>query len=321
MDGRAHIDFTKALAEAVSWPGEMNRIARAAEEPDSVTNVRVGSFGAHLFGLNTASMVHFPVIPEGEFDKQITVGYNWDRDDSVPGIDLPDVDVYCRPEVWDLPGKFLREEPLWKLLKFLSSKDPKTKKPRGSIAADELTWPSSTAYAEWMDKTFSGLMTHWLLADTREPFSRGDWDACLTKLSQMAGWMCHFIEDACIPHHVYGVLLNGHSSFEGSVTEALYQSRLAHESGKDNLWGSKLQTILEAAKSRGARECVESAAHRTYKLFDIKGRLQSAEMGKNPYLVVLEVGIEETVPLLVDLSERYRIFEAKVNRRLERGGK
>ncbi len=187
MNRSTHIDLTKTVALAVGWPGDVNTLARSAALPDEVLTVRVKGAGHHFLGHNLASLCHF-CVPYGDGFR----GYNYKMDGSLPGWNLPDAEVFASNSGWHL-NQACQDgpDPLDELLH--------NKKIRHS--ADELTFPSAAIMAQWLAIEFK---YHNGYNKTRD---------------YIAGMICHFVQDCCVPHHARGVLASGHRSFEGKLDD------------------------------------------------------------------------------------------------------
>lgn len=202
MNGSTHIALTKVVVEALGWKGDLNLVSRNAEYPDSVRAIEVEKYGAHVIGKNLASLTHFcrPIGKTGKFE-----GYCWMSDRSIPKIDISDVKVLPKPEAWGTPltEEMTKEEPLFKLVKDLSSPEHK-----GSIQADEITYSTSANMGEWVFDCYKTLAKK-LTGEERQK-----------ALDTLAGWMFHLgAQDPAVPHHSCNVMLDGHSGFEGDVDE------------------------------------------------------------------------------------------------------
>ena len=209
MNGATHIDMTKVLAEAIGWKGDVNLLARNASFPDDARVITIEGYGAHLFGKNIASFTHFcrPVLgTEGvRFE-----GYGYKIDRSVPHFDLSNRKVVPAPKEWGFPiaqdESLLLDEPLAKLIATLT--DPATK---GCIEADELTYPTAANMAAWASKAAEKL--------------RGGGQLSQKAIDTLAGWIMHFVEDCCVPHHAEGLCLKGHQGYEGDLEERWREMR------------------------------------------------------------------------------------------------
>lgn len=198
MNSAFHIDASKRVALACGWPGDVNLLARNAAYPDEVRAVLVEGLGAHAFGHNFAAFTHFckPVEDEAGWSFR---GYNYSRDASLPQLPLPDKHVTAEPYAWGPPilSTFWDDEPLAALLNVLEG--------HASTAADHLTFPTAANMASWVELNYEEL--------DAAPDRSTDEQAIL------AGYMLHFVQDCCVPHHVLGVLLAGHSEFEAAIDD------------------------------------------------------------------------------------------------------
>jgi len=189
-----HIDLTKLVAEAINWQGDINTVAKNASFPDEVESIRVDGQGHHIFGLNFASLTHF--CKPNRVGKELAnyQGYIWSVDPSIPlHANLPNTEVWSDADGWDVPGPMTKLEPLSVLLDQLRKINPKTKKPTGCTAADEISYPTAGWMADWC----AGFYGKWPKHNDR-----------------LAGWICHFVQDCCIRHHAQGNMLYGHAEYE-----------------------------------------------------------------------------------------------------------
>jgi hypothetical protein len=196
-----HIAVTKLVCEALEIDDNINILSKEAAFPDEVASIKVDGVGYHMFGQAFCSLVHFckPVSRSGALANY--QGYNWRMDKSIPfNPDLPDREVYATPDGWHVPFLVSAAEPLVVLLSELRQNGPKGKQ-RGCTSADDLTYPTAGAMADWLFKNWK------LLGDGRANDVR------------YAGWICHFVQDCCIRHHARGVLLAGHSEYEAMLYE------------------------------------------------------------------------------------------------------
>jgi len=237
MREATHIALTRAVVEAIGWPGDCNLVARNAAFPDEARVIEVEKYGAHLLGLNLASLTHFTIPTSGgKFQ-----GYGWELDRSVPAIDLSGVKVLPHPEAWGFPvaqhEDMLLDEPLAKLVRDLTG--------HGTIQADEITYSAGSIMAEWGNGCYRKLATR-LTGDVRRQ-----------ALDVTAGWQFHWSGDGPQPHHQLGILLKGHAAFEGDVDE-LYKTMEA--SGEIAALLKPLVVANNAPYPMTARQVVEQAA-------------------------------------------------------------
>lgn len=206
MNRAFHIDATKQAALLCGWPGNVNLLASSAAWPDDVCCIAVEGHGAHLLGHNLASLTHF-CRPITDPTETVFRGYNYHRDRSLPHLDLPDRTVTTIPTAWGAPLTRTEAEhdPFHLLIEKLST-DFLT-----SRAADEITFTQAGVMAGWLGDCIDN---H---ADNQ------------TAVDQLAGWLCHFAQDACVPHHAMGLLGLGHQGFEGDLDER-YSERVAEGS-------------------------------------------------------------------------------------------
>jgi hypothetical protein len=191
--------MTRAVVEALDWPGDRNLVAHNACYPDDVLSIAVEKYGHHLLGHNLASLVHF-TRPIGGWKFE---GYNWMLDRSVPQLDLSDVEVIPCPAAWGWPVSqyqdLMLSEPFAELVRSLIG--------RTTIEADEITYSTGAAMVAWMQQCYQIVGFRLPVAD------RG------RALDTVAGWAFHFAGDAAVPHHAACVMLDGHAAFEGDMDE------------------------------------------------------------------------------------------------------
>lgn len=196
-----HIAMSKAVLDAVEWPGDRNYAARNAAFPDEVRSIEVEKYGAHVIGKNLSSLVHFcRPTAGGHF-----AGYCWSSDKSVPKIDLSKVQAISKPDEWGFPVQpqvdIVAVEPFALLLESL-------RKSHSSLQADEVTYTTSAVMAGWTRQSF-GKIAQRLIGQEKD-----------RALGALAGWTFHLgAQDPVMPHHANGTLLDGHSAFEGDVDE------------------------------------------------------------------------------------------------------
>ena len=210
MIGATHATMTKAVLAAIEWPGDCNLAARNAMFPDAARVIEVEKYGAFVLGHSLGSLTHFcqPVVDSYYVRPVIAghyVGYCWASDKSVPRIDLSKVKVIAKPDEWGFPVQpqvdLIVLEPFAKLVEFL-------RKNGSSLEADQLTYTTSANMAEWIDVCFRKLGLRLSGQEKQQA------------LSILVGWALHLAaQDSVVPHHAAGILLNGHSAFEGDVDE------------------------------------------------------------------------------------------------------
>lgn len=211
MKESTHIDMTQAALDAIEWPGDIKRAARAARYPDEVRAVEVEGLGAHVMGRNLASLTHF-VVPCGN-DK--FCGYNWKLDGSVPHLDLTRRVVCPNPSAWGFPviESFKLKEPLMELVRDLTVPGHVA-----TIEADRITYPAASIMADWCFQLYD----IWALD--------GQSGRKQEALDLLCGWMMHLgVQDPAVPHHAVGVLLAGHSAFESDVDELWHRMKATGE--------------------------------------------------------------------------------------------
>lgn len=195
MNRSTHIDLSLTVLEALDWKGDAKLVAKNAAFPDQVRLIEVSGLGFNFMGHGFQSLEHFgmpgPKDAQGRF---VLNGYCFKRDRSVPYLDLPNRIVIVHPEAWGDPATktgTVLTEPTYTL----------TQVPGYKPIADEMTFAAASAMAEWAEKIYRQTEADPPLRDAS------------------AGWIFHFIQDICVPHHVLLLLLKGHSAFEGDVDE------------------------------------------------------------------------------------------------------
>lgn len=243
MFGSTHIAMTKAVVEALGWPGDRNLVARNAAWPDEARVIEVEKYGAHVIGRNLASLTHFTrPIGKGKFG-----GYCWKSDASVPRIDLSTVKVIPRPEAWGDWAKndpeILAAEPFAKLVRDLTG--------HATIQADEITYSTSANMAQWAYEAY-------VKVAGAKPRGAG----AQAVLDILAGVQYHLAaQDPSVPHHGACVLLDGHSAFEGDVDECYKRMEGSGEIA------ALLKTLIvanNAPKDLTPRLLAEDVAKRAY---------------------------------------------------------
>jgi hypothetical protein len=237
MREATHAAMSKAVLEALGWPGDRNLVARNAMFPDEVEAVTVEKYGAHVIGLGLSSLCHFTIPTSGgKFQ-----GYGWELDKSVPAIDLSSVKVVPHPEAWGFPvaqhEDMLLDEPLAKLVRDLTG--------HGTIQADEITYSAGSSMVDWANGCYRKLAVR-LVGQMRRQ-----------ALDVTAGWQFHWAGDGPMPHHRLGILLKGHAAFEGDVDE-LYKTMEA--SGEIAALLRSLVAANNAPYPMTVRAVVEQAA-------------------------------------------------------------
>lgn len=195
MNAAFHIDATKTIAKFLGWGGHQNLLAKSAAYPDSVEAVEVEGLGLHYLGHNFAAFTHFcRPVGDGLFR-----GYCYGRDPSTPHFDFPLRKVISHPTAWIIgaggvgsaigPHEW-EQEPLTRLLRTLEG--------HGSTGVEDITFPTAAVMAEWV----------WGVSTMVDRGLRTD---------VLVGYVAHFVQDCCVPHHAMGALLLGHSSFEALI--------------------------------------------------------------------------------------------------------
>ena len=221
MNGSTHCDITLTVLEALEWKGDVKLAARNAVYPDTVRSIEVDGQGCTMLGHNFAAFCHF-LVPEGG-DK--FGGYSWPSDRSVPALDWTKRKVIAHPEAWGFPviDPFIQREPLAKLIRDLT-----TPGHMGTIEADKITYPAASIMADWAFQIFE------VWANDSQSARRQE------ALDILTGWMMHLaVQDPVIPHHADGLLLDGHTAFEGDVDECWRQMK-----GKGEV-DDLLETLVE----------------------------------------------------------------------------
>lgn len=235
MNVSTHISISRTVLEALDWKGDVKLASRNAGYPDEVRAVLVEGLGAHALGHNLASLCHF-VVPygDGKFG-----GYCWKTDRSVPHLDFTNRKVGGDPKAWGFPiiDPFDQREPFTRLVRDLIATG-------SSIQADEITYSSAASMAEWAWNTY--------LTWAKDSVSAKKQEA----LDALVGWMLHLgVQDPAVPHHSLGIMLRGHSAFEGDVDEEW--SRMTGSGEVAEL----LKTMIAADNTAGtARSLAEEIA-------------------------------------------------------------
>lgn len=233
MNAPFHIDASKRVALLCGWPGDLNVLAKAASFPDEVRSVLVEGLGAHALGHNFAAFTHF-CKPVKDDLGWVYRGYCYNRDESLPQLPLPNRRVIASPQAWGppIPSTLWDAEPLDAVLRVLDG--------HASIAADHMTFPTAANMAEWVQAAWDDVFD----AEDRDSYEH----------NILAGYMLHFVQDCCVPHHVLGVLLAGHSEFEAAIDDlwrTWAQNGRADQIITDELKrvkaGSSVRAVCEAA--------------------------------------------------------------------------
>lgn len=222
MIGATHVDMTQTVLTALGWKGDVKLAARNAAYPDSVRNIEVDGHGCTVLGQNFAALAHF-TVPYGD---DHFGGYCWATDRSVPHLDLTKRAVIPHPDAWGFPviESFVLREPVAELVRDLTIPGH-----AGSVQADQITYPAGSIMADWAYQLYD-VWAH-------DSGSARKQEA----LDTLCGWMMHLgIQDSVIPHHALGVLLDGHSAFEGDVDE--YWKQLKATGKADALLATLVKT-------------------------------------------------------------------------------
>jgi hypothetical protein len=223
MNVSTHVDMTLTVLSALGWRGNAKLAAKNAGYPDEVRAIEVDGIGAHVMGRNLASLAHF-VVPQG--DSGTFGGYCWHTDRSLPHLDLTKRSVKPNPGAWGFPviESFLTREPLVVLINSMTQPGH-----QGSIEADQITYPAASSMADWAFQLYRVWAHDSRLERKQEA------------LDTLAGWMMHLgVQDPSVPHHAGGVLLDGHSAFEGDVDECWNRIKADHT--VDDLLTTLIQT-------------------------------------------------------------------------------
>lgn len=203
MQESTHVHMTRIAAELIGWPKDaLEEVSSEAATPDRMHVLEVRDLGYHGFGHELCSLTHFARRVIAMKDKKpvgfTMVGYCYKRDESAPHLDLPNRDVVSHVENyrWPVTPEMRLKEPLYDLLKVKGI----------SKAADEITFPAASSYAAWCE---------WCISRIPK-----DEESVLEAVSHFTGWACHYVQDLCVPHHASGLLLAGHSAFEGDAVES-----------------------------------------------------------------------------------------------------
>lgn len=189
-------------------------VARNADLPDRIQDITVGRFGTKIAGHVLSALTHFVVHTGGGHFR----GYCWRSDRSlwhcIRRFDPRVGDVACIVEPWvPVVGRLQAgRHPLVLLIESLSG--------RATLDADEFTFQTAAVMASWV----------WSQVSRTSPLDLSD-----LPNPKAVGAVCHFIQDACVPHHARGWLSNGHSSFERRLAkqyEAEDPVLLLSEAGK-----------------------------------------------------------------------------------------
>lgn len=199
MQGETHRAVTLACCRSVFPPlfnvyGEM--IAGAAMLPDNMEDIHVGRFGTKIAGHRLCALTHFCVPTTGRKFR----GYCWSSDGSlwhcIRKFDPRVGDVSCRPGAWvEVVGAVeAPKHPLARLISDLHGK--------ATLDLDNFTFSTAAVMAEWV----------WASMLKPEPFAPAPSHLRVASV-------CHWIQDACVPHHSRGWLTKGHASFEKRVND------------------------------------------------------------------------------------------------------
>jgi len=207
MLGATHVDLSLTVLQALGWKGDAKLAAKNAAYPDAVRSIEVQGVGCSLLGHCFAAWAHFE--RDGKY------GYSWPSDRSIPDLDIIDRKVIPHPEAWGfpVPESFILREPLAVLVHDLTQPGHE-----GPIQADRITFPAASIMAEWVYEMY----LVWA-KDSASPRRR-------EALDTLAGWLMHLAaQDPAVCFHADGLLLDGHSAFEGDVDEQWHRMKASGE--------------------------------------------------------------------------------------------
>lgn len=203
MQGSTHVALTAACCRSVFPPlfgvyGEM--IAKYATLPDDVEDIAVGRFGTKIAKHRLSALTHFCVPTTGGKFR----GYGWRSDGSlwhcIRRFDPRVGDVSCRPGPWvEVVGA--TEAPMHPLARLIGALHGKA-----TLDVDNFTFSTAAVMAEWV----------WAPQFRPDPFAP-------TPSPKRVGAVCHWIQDACVPHHARGWLRKGHAGFERRLNSVFGQ--------------------------------------------------------------------------------------------------
>jgi hypothetical protein len=237
MNSSTHIDLTRLVAEEVGWPGDIKRLARCAYVPDEMECIKVGDLGTHFLGFDFSAWTHF-CRPTGDGRYK---GYNHEYDKRLFGIFPPGVDLTVKSLshkwVMALGSEVGTGEPLSNVISTLEG--------HGSLDADELTFPTAAVMAGWLELGFTS-------------------KANVSTLDDLSGYICHFVQDCCVPHHAAGTIFHGHREFEGAVESNWWRMNKQEARHEARLWkvgGQRsVRALCEEASERSNTEWVSSGS-------------------------------------------------------------
>jgi hypothetical protein len=204
MQGETHRSLSLELAKVAfyspAFPAFANRrtlieeIGEYASLPDEVQDIAAGRFGTKIAGHNLSAMTHFcvPTDQSGHFR-----GYCWHSDrslcHSLRKFDPRVGDVRVQTDPWmPIVGRAIAEKhPLRVLIADLQGK--------ATLDVDNFTFPTAAIMAEWV----------WKIVTSLNGYPSAKAVACI----------CHWIQDACVPHHAHGWLTNGHTGTERRIRD------------------------------------------------------------------------------------------------------
>lgn len=194
MNGNTHQDYAKTVARLVLTSelapdvrpylvDHRDQFVDAASMPDRVAEVAC-SGKTVLLDHNLSSFEHFQP------------GYRWDRDPSlsVAGLLTGAVAAVAGMRITANPDG--ERPPLTGLLELTPMQRAALGQPGVTLGA--FHFPSASEGADH----FASGARHW-----RGERNFAGWRRC-------AGYALHFVQDACVPHHVWGALLLGHAQWE-----------------------------------------------------------------------------------------------------------
>lgn len=186
MKEALHTMIAEDCARWLGWP-DPDAVGKGAALPDQIEIFTVPGIGRRFAGCNLSSLTHFSA-------------YNLGMDRSLGRLELPNVDIRYIAGAWPgIPLGLESQDPLYQLLQVKGY----------THAFDEITFPAAWSYADWFERCFieaAGVQA----SDARER------DRMLCSL---AGCALHYVQDLCVPHHRWNMLLRGHARFEAKCLE------------------------------------------------------------------------------------------------------
>jgi hypothetical protein len=211
VNGATHEQYAKVTAHLVRARGGVlgdllrdgrNEFVTAASLPDRVHEVACsvpgGGARVELFGHGLSSCEHF--------QREVQAGYRWMEDGSLSVVGAPSAAMTAaagmRIAVHDEdPRPPLT--PLWRPTPMALALRAQPGRALGFFE-----FPSAGAVADF----YAAAAQSW----ARDEGNAVGWRRC-------AGYALHFVQDACVPHHAWGVLLYGHASWEDELQAAWHR--------------------------------------------------------------------------------------------------